>query len=495
MSIAMILAAVTLGSPFTDGMVLQRGMKCPVWGRAGAGEQVKVSFAGQSLSTTAGADGRWRVDLAPMTASCVGRDLAVTSASQTSPILVRDVLVGEVWLCSGQSNMGIEMWSESPRARDAKGYLVGQLIDTPLLRITRLDNGYSEKPRADEKVVWQKANPGLFTRDHGSFSAVGTWFGFYLQYALKDVPVGLVGAYVGATCIETWIPGGTAQPPPERAKNPAQRAAHYHNGKVNPIVPFAMRGAIWYQGEGNTYAVAIPQYPTRLKELHDGWRRCFANDHFRLYVCQLCPWGNPLVPEMQEAMQRYCDGEPDAGLAVLCDVGNLHDIHPNDKDTVGLRLACLALRRDYGFAVKADSPTLKSWRIEGGKFVMSFANAEKFSIYDPDWRHMRNPAKTVEYGFEVCGADGKWVKATIANLYKVPDRECEYRGQITGRDLVVYSDAVKEPVALRYLYSHPWRGYLMNEAGLPLGAFHIGDLRAAEKAKAVAPASGNAEVR
>ena len=181
---------------------------------------------------------------------------------------------------------------------------------------------------------------------------------------------------------------------------------------------------------------------------------------------------------MQELQQRFAQETPDAGMAVLCDVGNLRDIHPNDKQVPGLRLALLALKRDYGHAdIVADSPTLKAWKIEDGKFVMTFNDVKKWSVYEAEWGIHRDPAKSVEYGFEVAGADGKWVKAQIGNFkrFSAPWVDFEYRGDIVGEELVVFAPEVKEPKKLRYLHSRPWRGYLMNEAGLPLGAFHIGD--------------------
>jgi len=486
---ALILAALRLAAPFTDGAVLQRDMKVPVWGTTEAGEKVKVEFAGQVKETTAAADGSWRIDLDPMKASSEGRELVVTSAHQASPKTrtVRDVLVGEVWLCSGQSNMGIPFWSDSPRARDRYGYQVGQITTRPTLRFAYLGNSWSDVPLKDEDVAWRKATPEYLV--NGGFSAVAVWYGLYLQGAL-GVPVGLFGAYVGATDIETWTPDCPTPCPESRKDQDGQKPSQYHNGKVAPICPYAMRGAIWYQGESNTAKTEIPKYAGKMRDLLNGWKRVFENPRYKIYFAQLCPWGNPLVPLMQEEQEKFARSEPDAGMAVLCDVGNLHDIHPNDKETVGLRLALLALKRDYGFdKVIADSPTLETWRVEDGKFVMKFRDVKKWSIYDPDWRIHRDPSKSAEYGFEVAGEDGKWVKAEIGNIKRLPNvKHVEYRGQITNEELVVFSPLVNEPKSLRYLHSEPWRGYLLNEAGLPVGAFHIGDLDAEAAAKKKAAA-------
>lgn len=462
----LLLTAVRLAAPFTDGAVLQRGMRVPVWGTGESGEAVRVSFAGQARTATVGADGRWRVDLEPLAASSEGRTLAANG------LAVRDVLVGEVWLCSGQSNMAVPLWGDSPRARDRLGGQVGQIMARPTLRFANLRNGWSDVPQTEEAVVWERATPGFLV--NGNVSAVAFWYGQYLRDAL-DVPVGLLVACVGATDIETWIPDCRAPCPSAHAGKGGQQPAQYHNGKVAPVCPYALRGAVWYQGESNAFASEVPTYADRMRDLLHGWKRVFGNPRFRLYFAQLCPWGNPLVPQMQEAQQRFADAEPDAGMAVLCDVGNLRDIHPNDKQVVGLRLALLALKRDYGFSdIMADSPALRSWRVEDGRFVLSFDHVTRWSAYDPDWRICRDPANSREYGFEVAGADGAWAKAQIGNFR--PTRsggQVEYRGQIDGRELVVWSDAVKEPKRLRYLHSAPYRGFLMNEAGLPLGAFHV----------------------
>lgn len=479
MCLSLVLAVVRLASPFTDGAVLQRDMKVPIWGAAAVGEKVTVSFAGQVKSAVAASDGKWRVDLEPLSACCEGRDLTVSSVDQSNnpnSRTIKDVLVGEVWLCSGQSNMGIPWWSDSPRARDRMGYQIGQITDRPLLRCAFLGNNWSNAPKTSEDIRWRACNPDFLL--NGDFSAVALWYGITLQGAL-GIPVGLMGAYVGATDIETWIPDCKTPAPPGRENRDGQKPSQYHNGKVAPVLPYAMRGAIWYQGESNTAKTEIPKYAGKMRDLHEGWRRVFENPHFKLYFCQLCPWGSPLVPLMQEEQEKFARSEPDAGMAVLCDVGNLHDIHPNDKQTPGVRLALLALKRDYGFVkVIADSPTLKSWTVEDGRFKMAFNDVKKWYVYDPDWRHIRDPKKSVEYGFEVAGADGKWVKAQIGNFQKEPDRDCEYRGQITNEVLEVFAPEVKEPKSLRYLHSHPWRGYLTNEAGLPVGAFHIGELEA-----------------
>ena len=470
-SSSVLAGALRLASPFSDGMVLQRGVKVPVWGTAEAGAEVKVSFAGGEVSAKAGADGKWMVNLPAMQASCEGRTL--TAVSGGDKLTVGDVLVGEVWLCSGQSNMGIPFWGSSPRARDRLGRQFGQILDRPLVRCAFLGNGWSDTPKSDEKIVWRKATPDYIVTS--GFSAVGLWYAIMLHDAIK-VPVGMFGAYVGATCIETWIPGPTEETytTKKRIKQPNQQPSRLYNGKVAPIVPYAIKGVIWYQGESNTSVEGIKTYAAQMQEYYDKMAGVFRNPSLKLYFAQLAPWGSPNVPAMQIEQQRFAEAEKNAGMVVICDTGNLHDIHPNEKQTVALRLALLALKRDYGFKnIIADSPTLVSWKVEDGKFKMKFKDVKKWSLYDPDWSYHRDPKKTELMGFEVAGEDGVWHPAEIGNLQKLEAKHVEYRGQIDGEELVVYSDKVAAPKALRYLHSRPWYGRLHNEAGLPLGAFRI----------------------
>ena len=235
---------------------------------------------------------------------------------------------------------------------------------------------------------------------------------------------------------------------------------------VAPWTPFAIRGFIWYQGCSN--ASEGHGYADKMHALYNGWAKEFKNPDLKLYFVQLAPWGFDKIATIQEGQAIFAASEKNAGMAVINDRGNLADIHPNDKETVGQRLALLALKRDYGFTnIKADSPTLKSWKIEGDKFVLSFNDVESWYLYNWDW--------AVSSGFEIAGEDGKFVPAKIDNLKVKEQKGYQSNGVIQGKDLVVRADGVAQPKKLRYLFSRPWYGALHNEADLPLGAFHIGD--------------------
>ncbi len=478
-------AKVQLGVPFTDGVVLQRERAVPVWGTADAGEKVTVTFAGQRVAATAGADGRWCVKLAPMKASCESRELRANEA------VAKDVLVGEVWFCAGQSNTELPLCGGNPHFRDAKGAMRARMTHKPLVRFCHQSNyrtSVEPKKTPAKPVEWKTFTPQNLLAGP-SFSAMGVYFALEIHNAL-GIPVGIVGTYWGGTRVEPWTPkSGLASVPScaafadQKLLDPAAYDAAKKAGTVKfriqdqprvlwnemvePWTPFAMRGFIWYQGcsnAGDGYA-----YADKMQALYNGWAKEFANPGLKLYFVQLAPWGYDRIATIQEAQAKFAAAEKNAGMAVINDLGNLHDIHPNDKETVGQRLALLALNRDYGFAdVRADAPTLKDWKVEGDTFVLSFDHAEGWYLYNPDW--------AVSNGFEIAGPDGKFVPARIVNLQprdgKHPDQS---HGVIKGRDLVVRAPGVAEPKKLRYLFSRPWRGSLYSDANLPLGAFHIGD--------------------
>ena len=481
-------AKVELAGPFSDGAVLQRGMRVPVWGKADAGEKVEVSFAGQTVCATADASGAWRADLAPLEACAEGRTLSAKGDRSQSPAEARDVLVGEVWFCSGQSNTELPLVGANPRFRDAKGSMRAQMTNKPLVRFChQSDSLVSAKPRKTcaIKPVWKKFTPENLSAKP-SFSAMGVYFALELHSAL-GVPVGIVGAYWGGTGIEPWTPkcglesveltrklaeeevlssdAHNATPKEQRKhKRPQDQPRVLWNEMVAPWTPYAIKGFIWYQGCHN--AKDGLKYADKMHALCNGWTREFDNPDLRLRFVQLAPWGkykDGVMALIQMGQAKFASEEPRAKMAVINDIGNIADIHPNDKETVGQRLALLSLKYDYGFdALKADSPTVKSARAEGASIVVEFDNAESLYVYNPDM--------SLTAGLEVCGADGAWKPGSIKNLKGE-------KGLVDGARLVVEAEGVAEPKKLRYLHSKPWFGCIYNEVNLPLGAFEatVGD--------------------
>ena len=483
---AVLAANVEVASPFADGMVLQRGMKVPVWGWADPGTLVSVSFAGVTRTATAGADRKWRVDLPPMEASKESRELKVND------MVFRDVVVGEVWFCSGQSNMALQLVGNNPRSRDRQGALVAQTTVRPYIRFAHVKAGTRMKPaeKLAQPVKWLDFRPDNL---QSNVSAIAFYYALELYGAL-EIPIGMVGVYRSGSRLEPWVPnegfrtvpGMEAQAayvPVEGtnfskeallALNPKIMKGHistifqpsvHWNAVVAPWVPFASRGMIWYQGEANTPEPEI--YDKKMQALYNGWAQKFENPDFKLYFVQLAPHGDGTVG-LQEAQERFARAEKNAAMAVIVDIGNPRDIHPNEKELAAKRLAVHALKRDYGFtAAKDESPTLESARADGAKAVLRFRDAESLYIYNMDF--------SMTTGFELAGADGVWKPAKVDNLKKRKwSNGKEFlSGEIEGGpEIVLVADGVSEPKKVRYLHSRPWYGSVYNEVNLPIGPFH-----------------------
>ena len=456
-------AAVKLGSPFADGMVLQREKPVAVWGTADAGEEVTVSFAGQSAKAKAGADGKWLVRLAPLAASAESRVLRANNAE------VKDVLVGEVWLCSGQSNMSMIMWNNPYIGmhgnRETNGYLDTMMVNEPEVRGCTVPAVWSVEPKELAKpLVWKRFAPG----QQRHFSAIAFHYALALHQALK-VPVGVIVSAWGGTNIETWIsPDGyqsvpgletfAAKPLLAKSDNPKMELHKQHralyNAMIHPLLPYTLRGALWYQGESNRGQGL--KYKDYLHALWNGWAKAFENPELPFYLVQIAPfdyWLKPTDPgvsacDIWEAEERFAKENKFAGMATIVDVGEHDNIHPGDKRTVALRLAALALNRNYGRTdIPCDNPSLKSYTIEGDTFKLVFDHVKSWVMHGND-----------PVNFEIAGADGKFVPATAKFL----------PGAIE-----VKAAEVAAPKQLRYLWNWQKTGRLKNDYGLPLAPFFI----------------------
>ena len=449
-------AKVATATPFADNMVLQRGRAVPVWGTADAGETVTVSFAGQVKSATADAKGAWRVMLDPMPASKESRDLKVSGAANTEEI--RNVLVGEVWFASGQSNMECPIWGPNPRYRDGQGAVMTASARRPFIRYVKNQKIPTREPRLGWKAVWRDYSPASFKETFGhNLSAMAFYYALELHDAL-GVPVGIIDSSWGGTRIEPWTPiSGFANRPDVPEKVGAGTPTALWNGMVAAFAPFAIKGFIWYQGCSN--AGQGRSYSERMHDLYNGWAKEFQNPDLKLYFVQLAPFSRSWF-EVQQGQALFEREEKNAGMAVTCDVGNSWDIHPNDKETVARRLVLHALRRDYGFdGLIDDSPALKEWKIDGDAFVMSFSDATAWYVYNAD--------RSGVQGFEIAGPEGVFKPAKVVNANSGG-------GTLKGAELVVKADGIAQPRRLRYLASKPWIGALYSfDSGLPLGPFEI----------------------
>ena len=494
-------AEVRLPKVFGPHMVLQRDQPIVVWGWAQPGEKLTVTFAAAKAGATANDRGEWRVSLPAQAAG----GPHVLTVSGSSEVRCDDVLVGEVWLCSGQSNM--EMGIKS--CRDAEAEIAA--ANFPNIRLLMVPNRWTPMPQSDIEAAWKACTPASVAEDGwGGFSAAAYYFGRELHKQL-GVPIGLIDATWGGTRIESWTPPeGFAEVPALKAdhervqlgdprsplhhqrlertlqateqwlgaarqaltKNelvppmPAypdellpprdvQHPTALYNGMIHPLHPFALRGAIWYQGESNSGEGRL--YTERMKALIGGWRQVWANPNLAFYYVQIAPFnygGNPeVIGEFWEA-QAEAQSVPHTGMAVINDIGDLKDIHPVNKQDVGRRLAAWALARTYGRGdVEYSGPTFKSLALDGDKLRIRFDHAGQ-GLASRDGKPLT--------WFEIIDADeGGFVTADA---------------RIDGDAVVLSAAEVKRPVAMRFAWSMLAEPNLMNKAGLPASAFRAGDV-------------------
>ena len=480
-------AKVTTATPFADNMVFQRDRAVAVWGTADAGEQVTVTFAGQTKTATADAKGAWRVNLDPMPASKENRTLEVKGAANAETI--KNVLVGEVWFASGQSNMECPIWGPNPRYRDGQGGVMTRLTRRPFIRFAKNNRVWSAQPKTDYKATWYDFSPESFQKTfRNCLSATAFYYALELYNAL-DIPVGMVDSSWGGTNIDAWTPRCGYDNHPELkdvaefpvtdqwnndmrrgpVSGPNQQPTALWNGMVAAWAPFTNKGFIWYQGCHNNGEAS--RYCDKMHALYDGWSKAFENPDLKLYFVELapfsCSWFN-----LQLNQAQFEAEEKNAAMAVTCDIGNNHDIHPNDKESVARRLALHALKRDYGFdSIIDNAPTLKNWRVDGDTFVLSFNDATSWYVYNNDYSKAQ--------GFEIAGPDGKFKPAHLVNKGD--------GNTLQGAELIVAAEGVATPRRLRYLAAKPWVGSLYSfDSGLPVGPFEV-DARKPNEGRRGAP--------
>lgn len=479
-------ADVKLPALFSDHAVLQRDATVPVWGWAAKGEEVTVSIAGQSQTTQAGDNGKWRVDLKNLSAG--GPHALTVKGSNT--ITVNDVLIGEVWLGSGQSNMAMTV----NRALDyAKEQAAGNL---PQVRQFTVRSNAAPTPTDDVIGTWNVCTPDTV----GSFSATLFFAGREIHRELK-VPVGLINSSVGGTPIESWIDANAQKSKPElkgffdarktevfdpiaakaayekqvatwteavkkarAAKQPLPRKPRdpialratkgnvggLFNGKINGLIPYAIKGALWYQGEANAQPGKSEYYEHQLTLLVQDWRQRWGYD-FPMAWAQLPNFGGGRGDawcQVREAMLKTLK-LPKTGMAVTIDIGEEKDIHPKNKQEVGRRLALWALGDVYGGKGSISGPRYTSSKVTDSSMVIKFTHTDGGLVF-----------KDAPQGFVIAGADKQWKEATA---------------RIEGQTLVVSSPAVAKPVAVRYAWSEMPPCTLWNGAGLPASPFRTDD--------------------
>ncbi len=481
-----------LAAVFADHMVLQREKPVPIWGWTDPGDKITVSFAGQKQTVAADAKGKWLVKLDPMTASEESRVLVVRSEQQKAEVKVADVLVGEVWLGSGQSNMAMAV----SRCRDFEAEKAAAKL--PLIRMFKESSAAATEPQADAKGTWEVCSPDTV----GNYSATLYFFGREIARELK-VPVGLINSSVGGTPIESWIAAevqantpelknahqadlkvfngfdleaakanyakaleqwkaqvakakAAGATPPTRPVDPAvtrgRRGAPggLFNAKIHPLIPFAVRGVLWYQGEANSSTEKAPLYHHQLKALVTDWRNRWGEE---------LPFAWVQLPNFNRAGEGWSvvrEGMlktlelPKTGMAITVDIGDPKDIHPVNKQDVGKRLSMWALASVYakkGIAMSGPLPVKHA--VRDSNVIITFKHT------DDGLR-----AKGEITGFQIAGEDKKWLPAMA---------------RIEGDTVIVSHRDLAKPVAVRYAWESNPMCNLTNGQGLPASPFRTDD--------------------
>ena len=502
-------AELKLPAIFSDHMVLQQKQTNPVWGWDTPGTKVTVSFAGQMKSAEAGADGKWAVKLDPVPANAAPQTLAIAGTTKRE---IQDVLVGEVWMCSGQSNMGF------PLQGDWNGDIEAAASNHPNLRLIKVPNVGTQEAQTDFKGEWRASN----AESARGFSAVGFFFGRYI-HEIVGVPVGLIDNAWGGSAAEAWVRRESlakvsrfkllmentvkreADLQTEKAKadfeaatarwkeqvekmkaaglKPGQqlprapqspdawlkgngRPGNIFNGVLHPTIGYGIKGVVWYQGESN--ASRAYEYQSLFPFMIEQWRKEWNEGDFSFYWVQLADFkGEAVEPgdsdwaELREAQTKTMK-LPNTGQCVITDLGEGRDIHPKNKQDVAARLVRWALVKDYGMKFMHRSPEFKKMEVKGNKAVITV------DCFGSSLR----PFDVVEaVGFTVCGEDKVWHKA---------------KGTLLGKDTVeVWSDKVAAPVAVRYAWADNPVANLASQEGLPLTPFRTDDFEMITKPKPV----------
>jgi sialate O-acetylesterase len=446
-------SSVRLPRIFSDHMVLQQNAEASVWGWATPGDEIAVRLGGSTALATTGADGRWRARLSTPPAGGP-YDLVVRGRQE---VRFTDVLVGEVWLCSGQSNMDMAL------SRAAAVEVPPS--DDPQMRLMKVDYALSEKPRDDVLGSWPWTE--ATTEKSASFSAVCYYFARHLRRSL-EVPVGVISAAYGDSSCEAWMsresiaaaPRARALAPrsPEVEPEPPRRPSALFNAMIEPLFPYAIRGVAWYQGEGD---IAHPdRYRELLPALIRDWRARFEQSEMPFLYVQLAPYryGVPdLLPRFREAQQAAL-ALPETCMVVTTDLGELDNIHPRKKEQVGNRLARCAMALAYGDRDVAPSgPLYESMDIEGDRVRVRFAHAE----HGLATNDARAPSD-----FTIAGPDGKYLPASTT---------------IEGETVVVWNSQVPQPVAVRFAWDDAAQPNLFNRDGLPASPFRTDAQRLANR--------------
>jgi sialate O-acetylesterase len=463
-----------LGGMFTSHAVLQRDAPIPLWGSGRPGEAVTVTFADTSVTTTTGRDGRWITTLPPLPAASTPRSLSIKGEGIDRTLAIDDLLIGDVWLCCGQSNMGIHMAHSAKFVPETRQKLTA--AGNPLLRLYKVPNRWQREPAKDVSGRWETASP----QSAGPFSTIGYLLGEQIQREI-GVPVGVIMAACGGTYIENWLPTELVESNPVnadflkrwRAKGDPEAydgPGYLFNGSIHPLIPYSLKGFLWYQGEANVGRYA--DYGVLLEELVTSWRSRWKLPDARFLAVEIAPYAHDgkvaKTPadssgaRLREVMAMAARRVPHLHVASIIDAGMVANIHPPDKRIPAERFTAIALREAYGQADRVcDGPRLESWHVDGGKAVVRFRNtgrgleARRLILDGIDV-----PGSQLA-GFAIAGEDKTFHFAEAT---------------ITATDTVTLSSPrVPKPVAVRYAWADFPIANLFSRDGLPVTSFRTDD--------------------
>jgi len=456
-------------------MVLQRNSLVPVWGTATPGEKLKITFDGKEYPATAAANGTWSTQIKTQDAGGP-YELNISSTESELKVGFTNVMVGDVWICAGQSNME---WPVSKALNPETE--IEKAKNFPNLRLFSVETSASPKPLEDFSLVkpWAICSPDSVK----DFSAVGYFFGSGLAKKIGDVPIGLIDSTWGGTLCEAWMSRESLAEveslssllkhwdEQKEAVTSRNHPANIYNSMIAPMTRFPVRGFIWYQGEANVGRGH--QYVTLAETLIQDWRKQFGSEELPFYFVQLAPYkyegrGENALPELWDSQLKVAQHVPGTGMVVTTDVGNLEEIHPRNKQVVGQRLALLALKNDYAEELADEpeegercSPLFESISRSGALLRVTFRNTGK---------KLGAKSRDAELkGFTVCGEDQVFHPA-VATIVD---------------DVVVELICAKvpEPVAVRYGWTDDFEMNLINDAGLPASPFRSDDFPMASEGK------------
>ncbi|WP_066633408.1 sialate O-acetylesterase [Labilibacter marinus] len=449
LGLSSISAELSLPNIFGDHMVLQRNQINTIWGTAEKGEKITVSIADQKHFTKADKEGKWVIKLNPMKAG--GPHSLVIEGK--SKITYSDILVGEVWLCTGQSNMAMTLkGGPGQHIEGSQEAILGS--NNKQLRFFTVATKTTPVPQVNCEGAWQLSKPKTAV----DFSAVAYFFGKQIQDYV-GVPVGLISCNQGATPAQAWTPKEIIQTTFPEFKDEWSKefnnrtASGLYNGMLHPLIPFGIKGAIWYQGEGNRWDAE--QYSRLFPAMIKSWRTNWQQGDFPFYFVQLAPYGKQGENwvKLQQSQLKTMLTVNNTGMAVINDIGDFKRIHPARKKEVGQRLALWALANDYRVeGISYSGPVYKSMEIQGNKALLKFDYAPL---------GLSTMGKELKY-FEMAGVD---------NVYHPAEAKIIEKGSV----LQVTCKQVSQPVSVRYGWESYIEGCLYNTAGVPASAFSTED--------------------